>query len=216
METLADWFPPLGLKVTAGPVELRPILDGDLPALCQLAADGVHEPERMPFFFPWTDGTPEEVGRRVAQYQWRKRAEFTREAWTVNFAVWYDGEVVGTQGIETESFLVTRTGETGSWLGIKHHGRGIGTRMRQAICALAFDHLDFEQVTSGAFLDNPASLAVSRKVGYRDNGIRRLKRRDEMAENRMLVLSPEDFVRGEPIEVEGVAAFRRFIGLDPA
>lgn len=209
-----DWFPPLGVKVTAGPLELRPMLDADLPALCNLAADGVHEPERMPFFFPWTDGTPEEVGRRVAQYHWRKRAEFTRDAWVLNFTVWYDGELRGLQGIETTDFLVTRTGETGSWLGLRHHGKGIGTRMRQAIVALAFDHLGFEQVTSGAFVDNPASLAVSRKVGYRSNGVRRLKRRDAMAENQMLVLGPDDFLRGEPIEVEGVEAFRRFIGLD--
>lgn len=87
--------------------------------------------------------------------------------------------------------------------------------MRQAICAFAFDHLDATEVTSGAFFDNPASLAVSRKVGYRDNGVRRLKRRtDELAVNRMLLLAPEDLVRGpHPLRVEGVEAFRRSIGL---
>lgn len=214
MQTLADWFPLLGLKVTAGELELRPITDEILPGLCRLAADGVHEPERMPFYFPWTDGEPEEVGLRVAQYQWRKRAELTKEAWTLNFAVFHEGELVGTQGIETQDYLVTRTGETGSWLGLRHQGKGIGTKMRQAICAFAFDHLDAEEITSGAFLDNPSSLAVSRKVGYRLNGVRRLKRREVMAENQMLVLRPEDLVRGVPIEVEGVPAFRRLIGLE--
>jgi hypothetical protein len=70
-------------------------------------------------------------------------------------------------------------------------------------------------VTSGAFEDNPASLAVSRKVGYRDNGVRRLKRgAGELGLNRLLVLNPEDLVRGEhELRVEGVAAFRRSIGL---
>ena len=61
-------------------------------------------------------------------------------------------------------------GETGSWLGMKHHGRGIGTVMRQALCAFMCDHLDAAEVTSAAFVDNHASLAVSRKVGYRENG----------------------------------------------
>ena len=85
---------------------------------------------------------------------------------------------------------MTRTGETGSWLGREFQGRGIGTAMRQVICAFAFDHLDAEEVTSGAFLDNPASLAVSRKVGYRPNGVRRLKRRaGELALNQSLVLT---------------------------
>jgi RimJ/RimL family protein N-acetyltransferase len=84
------------------------------------------------------------------------------------------------------------------------------------MCAFLFDHLGFEEITSGAFTDNPASLAVSRKVGYRDNGVRRLKRREgELATNLGLVLTPEDFVRGEhPLEVHGLAPFRRSIGLD--
>ena len=59
-------------------------------------------------------------------------------------------------------------------------------------------------------------LAVSRKVGYRPNGVRRLKRRaGELALNQGLVLTPGDFVRGEhPVEVGGLAAVRAFVGLD--
>jgi hypothetical protein len=88
--------------------------------------------------------------------------------------------------------------------------------MRQAICAFAFDHLDAAELSSGAFADNPASLAVSRKVGYRDNGRQRLQRRPgELAINQGLVLTPGDLVRGEhPLEVEGLEGFRHFVGLD--
>ena len=111
---------------------------------------------------------------------------------------------------------MTRTGETGSWLGLAHQGKGIGTVMRRAICAFAFDHLDAEEVTSGAFTDNAASLAVSRKVGYRLGGQKRLRRREgELAVNQQLVLRPEDLVRGDQsIAVEGLPAFRRSIGLE--
>ena len=87
------------------------------------------------------------------------------------------------------------------------------------MCAFLFDHLDFEEITSGAFTDNPASLAVSRKVGYRENGVRRLKRREgELATNLGLVLTPGDLVRGEhPLEVEGAGRVpaldrARFVG----
>jgi len=78
--------------------------------------------------------------------------------------------------------------------------------------------LDAEEVTSGAFTDNPASLAVSRKVGYRLDGQTRLRRRQgELAVNQQLVLRPDDLVRGEqPVTVEGLPAFRRAIGLDAA
>ena len=209
-------LPALGLRITAGPIELRGLSDDDLAELAELAGRGVHPPERMPFTFPWTDAPPEEFPLRFAQYHWRTRADFSPDAWMLNLGVWHDGTLVGVQGLNTTKYLVTRTGETGSWLGREHQGRGIGTAMRQAMCAFVFDHLDAVEITSGAFTDNPASLAVSRKVGYVENGrTRRERRPGEVATTIELVLTPEAFVRGpHPLEVSGVEAFRRSIGLD--
>ena len=125
--------------------------------------------------------------------------------------------MLGVQALHATNFAVVRSGETGSWLGRRHQGRGTGTRMRRALCAFAFDHLGAVEVTSGAFLDNPASLAVSRNVGYRPNGhLRMMRRQDEVAINQRLVLTPDTFVGGEPIEVEGAAALRAFLALDRA
>jgi RimJ/RimL family protein N-acetyltransferase len=216
--TVADLLPALGLRVVAGPVELRGLGDDDLGPLADLAAEGIHPADRMPFYHPWTDTDPETLRRRMAQFQWRCRADFSPESWELNLGVWHEGTLVGTQGISTRDYLVTHTGETGSWLGLAHQGKGIGTMMRRAICAFAFDHLDAEEITSGAFTDNAASLAVSRKVGYRLGGQKRLRRREgELAVNQQLVLRPRDLVRGEhAVTVDGVAAFRRSIGLDSA
>ena len=62
------------------------------------------------------------------------------------------------------------------------------------MCAFVFDHLDAVQITSGAFTDNPASLAVSRKVGYRENGVvRRERRPGEVATTVELLLTPDAF-----------------------
>lgn len=214
--TVTDLLPALGLRVVAGPVELRGLGDADLAALADLAARGIHPAERMPFYHPWTDAEPEALRRQLVQYHWRCRADFSPDAWELNLGVWHEGTLVGTQGFGARDYLVTRTGETGSWLGAAHQGKGIGTTMRRAICAFVFDHLGADEITSGAFTDNPASLAVSRKVGYRPGGQTRLRRREgELAVNQQLVLRPEDLVRGDdPITVEGVAAFRRSIGLD--
>ena len=149
------------------------------------------------------------------QDQWSLRSGWSPQRWSLEFAVEYDGRVVGCQGFSTENYAVTRTGETGSWLGRPFHGRGIGTAMRQAICAFCFDHLEAEEVESAAFTDNPASNAVSRKVGYQPNGrVRKSRREGEWQHNQRFLLTPETFVRGEPITVTGVEAFRRFIGLD--
>lgn len=215
-DSLAALHPVLGLRITAGPLELHGITDEDLLRLGAVAEAGIHPAGEMPFYRPWSEAGPGELTRNLAAYHWRNRAEGSPASWALELGVRYDGELVGCQGFSTSSYLVTRTGETGSWLGRAHQGRGIGTLMRQTICAFLFDHLDAAEVTSGAFLDNPASLAVSRKVGYRDNGRRRLERRPgELAVNQLLVLTPEALVRSEhPLEVEGLAAFRRFVGLD--
>ncbi|MDR2996745.1 MAG: GNAT family N-acetyltransferase [Microbacterium sp.] len=211
---LRDVFPPFGLRIEAGPVTLRPITDDVLPKLIDIALAGVHDPSFMPFYYPWTDAPEGKLPTEFAQYHWGTRARWSKDAWTLEFAVEYEGTIVGAQGFSTHDYLVTRTGETGSWLGRAHQGRGIGTRMRQAICAFLFDHLDAAEITSGAFSDNPASLAVSRKSGYRPDGRQRLSRRGEVAVNQRLVLTPEDFVRGDEITVTGAEAFRSFIGLN--
>lgn len=217
MKTLAEIWPVFGLRVSAGPIELGPILDSDIPDLVALAEAGIHDADAMPFYIPWSTAPQPELERGMVAHYWRTRAEFKPERWTMEFLVRYDGETVGSQGFSADNYAVTLTGETGSWLGRAHQGRGIGTLMRQTICSFLFDHLDAVEIASGAFLDNPASLAVSRKVGYQPNGQERLKRRDgEAAVSQKLMLRPETFVRHEyPLQVDGVAAVRRLIGLDP-
>ena len=161
-EPLEELWPPFGLTIACGPVTLSPVRDSDLPELEALAQSGIHAPTEMPFGFPWTVGSTDDVRLMLMQYHWAQRAAMKPASWTLETTVRVDGEVVGCQSISTKDYLVTRTGETGSWLGMKHHGRGIGTLMRQAIEAFMFDYLGTAEVTSAAFADNPASLAVSR------------------------------------------------------
>ena len=215
MRTLSEIWPPYGVRLTENDMTLTVATDDDLPGLVELVLGGIHPPDKMPFLMPWTLEDPRLVPASTVRYHSRIRAEFTPEKFDLMFAVRVDGELVGIQAFETQDFKVTRSGETGSWLGMVHQGRGIGTRMRRAVCAFAFDHLGAVEVTSGAFLDNPASRAVSRKVGYQPNGLARMKRREgELAINQRLVLTPDTFVRGEPVQVTGAAELRRFLDLD--
>lgn len=223
MTTLIEAFPVLGLRVTAGPIELTGADDDTLIALANLAFEGIHASDALPFLQPWTLRPAGDFERNFVQYHWGVRSRFAPEAWSLELAVRYEGELVGMQGVGTEDFLLMRTGETGSWLGRRYQGRGIGTLMRQAMCAFLFDHLDFSEITSAAFSDNPASQAVSRKVGYRDNGAnRKLRPRtataaepgQEVATERRFVLAPSDLVRGPELSVEGVEPLRRLIGLE--
>ncbi|KRF11577.1 GCN5 family acetyltransferase [Nocardioides sp. Soil797] len=213
--TLTPHFAPFGLRITAGPLELVPVTDDVIPELVELALEGIHPPDTMPFQEPWSIAPRRELGFNMAQYYWQQRADFGPGEWSLNFGVRFEGELVGCQDLRATKFRVTRTAESGSWLAMKHQGRGIGTRMRQAICAFGFDELGATELTSGAFVDNPASLAVSRKVGYRTNGTERRKRRTgELAHLQHLAISEQDLVRGEPITVEGAGALRSLLLLD--
>jgi RimJ/RimL family protein N-acetyltransferase len=215
MTTAATALPLLGLRITAGPIELRGITDDLLGPLADLAIKGIHDPDFMPFYQPWSLKSADELPQSVAQYHWGNRARFSPAAWELNLAVFFGGELVGAQGFSTEDYLVTRIGETGSWLGREFQGRGIGTAMRKVICAFIFDHLDAQFITSGAFTDNPASLAVSRKTGYANNGVKVLKRMDKPATLQLVLLEPGNLVRYEhKLTVEGLPEFRRSIGLD--
>jgi RimJ/RimL family protein N-acetyltransferase len=214
MTTATMALPVLGLRITAGPLELRGTPDDLLGPLADLAMEGIHAPDVMPFFTPWTLATPEELPRNLAQYYWGRRAAFSVAAWSAELAVFWEGELAGVQAIETHDYLVTRTAETGSWLGRRFQRRGIGTAMRQVVCAFAFDHLDAEYLTSGAFTDNPASLTVSKKVGYTESGWQRTARLGKPATLRRLVLTPDSLVRYEhELTVDGLPEFRQSIGL---
>ena len=214
MTTAATALPLLALRITAGPVELRGITDDLLGPLADLATD-IHDPDFMPFGFPWTLTPAPDMPRNVAQYHWGNRASFSPAKWNADFAVFYDGEFVGCQGFIATDYLVTRGGETGSWLGRRFQSRGIGTAMRQVICAFIFDHLDAEYITSSAFSDNPASLAVSKKTGYTENGVDHVSRLGKPAIMRRIILEPANLVRYEhDLTVGGLPEFRKSIGLD--
>ena len=116
MTTAATALPLLALRITAGPVELRGITDDLLGPLADLATD-IHDPDFMPFGFPWTLTPAPDMPRSVAQYHWGKRASFSPAQWTADFAVFYESELVGCQGFSTKDYLIVRGGETGSWLG---------------------------------------------------------------------------------------------------
>lgn len=207
-------YPLLGLRVQAGPLELRGIGETEVLDLIEVVRGGVHDADTMPFVVPWTDAAPQELPLNYLQWWWRSMATFSPDAWELNLCVLWEGEVVGVQGVQTRDFGTVRYGETGSWLGRRSQGRGIGTAMRQAFCALLFDELGFEFITSSAFRDNAASLRVSRKVGYQENGLDWQRPRDERGTLQRLLLLPEDLVRGEPIRVTGAAAARAFIGVE--
>lgn len=126
-----------------------------------------------------------------------------------------DGAVVGTQGIAGRDFGVLREVRTGSWLGRRYQGQGIGTQMRAAVLHLAFEGLQAQHAVSGAFEDNPASLGVSRKLGSRDDGIEWHVVRGRPALTHRLRLTRSDWqtARTVPVQINGLQPCLPHFGL---
>jgi RimJ/RimL family protein N-acetyltransferase len=197
----AQYWPVAGLRLrlelprgSAGAgLELRPPDDADLTALAGLAEAGIHDPSVQPFAVAWTDADPAVRARSVCQYHWRCLGAWTPVDWTLNLAVVCDGIVVGTQELSATDFAVLREVGTGSWLGQLYQGQGIGTAMRAAALCLAFDGLGARYALSDAFTDNAASLGVSRKLGYAEDGMARHVIRGQPVESRRLRLDRESW-----------------------
>jgi RimJ/RimL family protein N-acetyltransferase len=126
-----------------------------------------------------------------------------------------DGEVVGTQDLGGNDFAVTREVNSGSWLGRKHHGRGIGTEMRAAVLHLGFAGLGAETALSGAHTDNAASLGVSRKLGYVPDGLGRQAVRGRLEVEQRLRLDRATWAaaRTVPVTIEGLEPCRPLLGV---
>lgn len=157
--------------------------------------------------------------RHVLAHQWKNRGRTAPDNWTLSLAVVRNGEIVGEQQISAKNFQVTRSGLTGSWLGLRHHGQGIGTRMRLMALHLAFEGLDAAEMLSEAYDDNPASNAVSRRVGYAANGSRLAAREGHSVIENSYRMTRElwdgrpDDLRAE-ITLEGVPPVRQLFGID--
>ncbi|WNV91601.1 GNAT family N-acetyltransferase [Umezawaea sp. Da 62-37] len=201
-----DAWPFRHLVLRTPRLELRPDDDEGLLELVEEARLGVHPPDRMPFAVAWTDVPAEDLGRNALQHFWRARAALAPAGWTLNFLVRFDGRVIGTQEVTARDFAVTGEVDTGSWIGLRHQGKGIGTEMRAAVLMFAFDHLGATRGRSAAWSENAQSLGVSRKLGYVEDGTRRVTRRGQASDDVRLLVTRDRFIRPAwTLEVAGLS-----------
>ncbi len=213
---LADLWPTYALRIRTPRLCLRlPDLD-ELAALAELAGRGVHRPDERPFLTPWTEGTPHERSQIVLRDHWSQFDSWRPTDWCLGLGVFFNSdEPVGMVNLRARDFRVLREVSTSSWLGLEHQGQGIGTEARTGLLVLAFDHLGASHATTEVFPDNHASQGVSRKLGYRPDGISRDARGTEALVSDRLRLTADDWAAGRntPVTVEGISEARSmFLG----
>lgn len=83
------------------------------------------------------------------------------------FCIELDGDTIGAVGLRRTAVA---TYELGYWLGEPWWGNGFVTEAARQVGRFAFEELGAEKLTSGHFLDNPASGRVLEKCGFRYTG----------------------------------------------
>jgi RimJ/RimL family protein N-acetyltransferase len=189
------------LRVRTPRLELRLPTEDELVELFRVAEGGIHPPEEMPFFVPWTDDLRLDAFVEYHRDTW---AAWRPEQWLLNLFTFLDGRPIGSQGVGAEEFAVRREVETGSWLGAQYQGRGLGTEQRAAVLELAFAHLGAEVAVSGSIVHNLSSQRVSEKLGYRVTGTRTIAPRGDPVEHLDYRLERDAWSCPIPVEVEGI------------
>ncbi len=172
-------WPLFDLRLSTPDLELRHLTETDLTELaCVLPLDVELNP--ADFRFAGMD-VAQQRGVSFAQSYWRSLGTWTPESWAIRFGVFHREELVGSQVLEGDDFLVLRTVDSASFLTTGARGRGWGKQMRRAVLTLAFGPLGAEYAITSAWHDNAASLGVSRSLGYIDNGVERHRREGRVA-----------------------------------
>ena len=205
-------WPLWGLRITVDDLALTPLREADLEAVvAALPADLELDPSAYRF--------AQDPRSLVAhQEYWRHVGQWTPAAWKLDFGVRRDGRLLGVQQLEGNDFPVLRTVDTASWLSADARGQGVGRAMRRAVLSLAFDHLDAVAAVSSAWHDNAASLSVSRRLGYQDNGVSLMAREgsgraDTLVHLRLTAPEWAAAGQGRGVRVDGLGPARFLFGL---
>ncbi|WP_446665823.1 GNAT family N-acetyltransferase [Flexivirga sp. B27] len=161
------------MSVETPMLQLRSATDALLDELADVVRAGKASAEPAPYDDPMSfyEPDPELRVAKWLQAIWRGRGMVNAQSWRLFFVVVTDDGLIGMQDIIGVNFATIGAVTTFSWVSADHRQRGIGHEMRSAALHLAFDGLDATEATSEAFVDNHASNAISRDLGYEPNGV---------------------------------------------
>lgn len=137
-------------------VALRTLTADDAPHIATLAGDWdvARMTDRIPYPYrerdalTWIDGLPD--NERV-------------------FAIDLDGRLVGMCGVMLHP---EGDAEIGYWIGRPWWGQGFATEAAALLIKYCFRDLKLSGITSGHYIDNPASQRVIEKLGFQKIGAR--------------------------------------------
>lgn len=89
------------------------------------------------------------------------------------FAIVVEGEAAGGIGLHPLSDVYRFNVELGYWLSEKHWGKGIISEAVRLVVDHAFSEHEWVRIFAGVFSNNPASMRVLEKNGFRKEAVHR-------------------------------------------
>lgn len=166
----ADFVPPSDTDATLRTERLllRPVRTDDAPLVFPHASD-----PQLTRYLTWTPHR--DVGDSAAFLRHAGNARVQGNGWV--WSIFEEGQFRGVVGVEAiargRGAIRYDRGELGYWVGRPHHGRGIATEAAAAAVAFGFRRLALHKIVVRAATENPASLAVIRKLGFTRVGLMR-------------------------------------------
>ena len=127
---------------------------GDNPNVCRFLANRFPSPYRPADADAWITATASE----------------TRPC---NFAIEFEGTLIGGIGLEPLKDMHAGTAELGYWLGEPYWGKGLATRAVRLMTDHAFGELLFVRLQAIVIEKNNASMRVLEKAGFAREGVMR-------------------------------------------
>ena len=84
------------------------------------------------------------------------------------FAIDVNGEACGGIGLHGGKDVYRFNAEVGYWLSEKHWGKGIMTAAVRLLVEFGFTHYKWTRIYAGIFGNNPASMTVLKKCGFKE------------------------------------------------
>lgn len=152
-------------SLQAGPFRLRALLSSDAGTMHRLVNDWsvIRMLSRVPFPYP-----------RGLMDEWiASTAELSRQGMAYHFAITHpESETpdspIGCIGLQIDR--IRRLGTVGYWVGRPHWNRKVATSAVGRIVRWALSSMPLDRITAAVAHDNPSSIAVLRRLGFRETG----------------------------------------------
>ncbi len=141
---------------------LRPLVPEDAEAMHWLVNDWEVTRNLATVPFPY----PRELAGEWIETTRRSLAEGRAYELAITGREGDDEILVGVVGVR----IAERVGRLGYWVGRRFWGHGVATEAVGRLSRWALANLDLDRLEAGVIIDNPASAAVLRRIGFRQVG----------------------------------------------